>query len=169
MTRITVPRVRLFIGTFLLLSLSVASPACLSGRSKTLYYGRVIVPKSQEFRWSDGGLPQVFDPAFAAAPPDTDVVRALFEGLTDYDPNTLKATPGVAERWESSDDGRVWTFFLRSDARWSTGEPVTAADFVASWERTLRLGDLAPHTDLLNDIVGARAYAGSVKAVQATT
>jgi oligopeptide transport system substrate-binding protein len=155
------------LAAWLLLSFSLVTPGCLSGTGSGRYYGRIVVPRDQRLRWSDGGLPQVFDPAFAAAPPDTDVVRALFEGLTDYDPRTLKPTPGVAERWESSEDARVWTFYLRDDARWSTGEPVTAADFVRSWERTLRLGDLAPHTELFSNIVGARAYVGSVKAAQA--
>ena len=120
-----------------------------------MYYGKVVTPKSQEFRWSNGGLPQTFDPAFAAAPPDTDAVRALFEGLTDYDPRTLAAVPGVATRWESSNDGRVWTFYLRDNARWSNGEKVTASDFVRSWERTLKIGPLAPHTELLENIEGA--------------
>ena len=78
----------------------------------------------------DGGLPQTFDPAFAAAPPDTDLVRAIFEGLTDYDPQTLAPVPAVATRWESPDEGRTWTFHLRDDARWSNGEAVTAKDFV---------------------------------------
>ena len=158
---------RVILAAGLLLLLALVIPGCLSGDSSSPYYGRVIVPREQNFRWSDGGLPQVFDPAFAAAPPDTDVVRALFEGLTDYDPRTLKPIPGVAERWESSDDGRIWTFYLRGNARWSSGEPVTAGDFVRSWERTLRLGDLAPHTELLSNIVGARAYVGSVKAARA--
>ena len=66
------------------------------------YYGRVVAPSAQEFNWSDGGLPQTFDPAFAAAPPDTDLVRAIFEGLTDYDPQTLAPIPAVATRWEPS-------------------------------------------------------------------
>jgi oligopeptide transport system substrate-binding protein len=116
-----------------------------------------VVPQSQQFRWSDGGLPQTFDPAFAAAPPDTDAVRAIFEGLTEYDPKTLAAVPGVAKRWESTEDGRVWTFYLRNDARWSNGEPVTAQDFVRSWQRTVRIGQLSPHTELLTNIVGAPA------------
>lgn len=123
------------------------------------YYGKVTTPRAQEFRWSDGGLPQTFDPAFAAAPPDTDAVRALFEGLTDYDPQTLAPVPGVATRWESSHDGRVWTFYLRDNARWSNGEKVTAEDFVRSWQRTLKIGPLAPHTELLSNIEGATAPA----------
>src|SRR5215510_2903598 len=104
------------------------------------YYGKVVVPRAQQFRWSEGGLPQTLVPAFAAAPPDTDAVRALVEGLTDYDPRTLAPIPAVATRWESSGDGRVWTFYLRDNARWSNGEKVTAQDFVRSWERTLKIG-----------------------------
>ena len=121
------------------------------------YYSRVAVPSTQEFRWSDGGLPQTFDPAFAAAPPDTDLVRAIFEGLTDYDARTLAPVPAVALRWEPSNGGRVWTFYLRQDARWSNGESVIANDFVRSWQRTLKIGDLAPHTDLLDNIEGTAA------------
>lgn len=121
------------------------------------YYGTIVPPRAQELRWSDGGLPQTFDPAFAAAPPDTDAVRALFEGLTDYDPQTLAPIPAVATRWESSHDGRVWTFYLRDNARWSNGEKVTAGDFVRSWQRTLKIGPLAPHTELLANIEGAVA------------
>ena len=128
---------------------------CFSTVEPSTYYGKVVTPKAQEFRWSNGGLPQTFDPAFAAAPPDTDAVRALFEGLTDYDPRTLAPVPGVATRWESSNDNRVWTFYLRDNARWSNGDKVTAGDFVRSWERTLKIGPLAPHTELLANIEGA--------------
>jgi len=131
---------------------------CFNEQPST-YYGKSVPPRAQELRWSDGGLPQTFDPAFAAAPPDTDAVRALFEGLTDYDPQTLAPVPGVATRWESSHDGRVWTFYLRDDARWSNGEKVTAQDFVRSWQRTLKIGALAPHTELLANIEGASARA----------
>jgi ABC-type oligopeptide transport system substrate-binding subunit len=118
------------------------------------YYGRAVAPRSQEFRWSDGGVPQVFDPALAAAAPDTDVVRAMFEGLTEYDPKTLAPVPAVAARWESSADNLEWTFHLRRDARWSNGEAVTAHDFVRSWQRTLQFGERAPHVRLLKNIRG---------------
>jgi len=138
-----------------LLVLAVTLAGCISRNDPSTYYGKVVVPKAQEFRWSDGGLPQTFDPAFAAAPPDTDAVRALFEGLTEYDPKTLAPVPAVATRWESSSDARVWTFYLREDAKWSNGEPVTAGDFVRSWERTSRIGPLAPHTELLSNIEGS--------------
>jgi ABC-type oligopeptide transport system substrate-binding subunit len=82
-------------------------------------------------------------------------VRALYEGLTEYDPQTLAPVAGVAARWESSADKRAWTFYLRHDARWSDGAPVTAQDFVRSWRRSLHLGERAPHVSLLANIVGA--------------
>ena len=141
--------------SLVLLSLTLSHASCFLDEKLDQYYGRIVVPRSQEFHWSDGGLPQTFDPAFAAAPPDTDLVRAIFEGLTDYDPRSLTPVPAVATRWEASNGGRVWTFYLRDDARWSNGETVTASDFVRSWRRTMRIGDLAPHTELLANIRGA--------------
>ncbi|MCA1555330.1 MAG: peptide ABC transporter substrate-binding protein, partial [Acidobacteria bacterium] len=133
-----------------------ASGGCFSSDEGEPFYGRVKVPGGQEFRWSDGGMPQVFDPALAAAPPDTDVVRAMFEGLTEYAPQTLSPISGVAIRWESAADDREWTFHLRHDARWSNGEPVTAHDFVRSWQRTIQLGERAPHAKLLANLEGAQ-------------
>ena len=152
----------------LLLALMLSHAGCFLEEKLEPYYGRVVVPRSQEFHWSDGGLPQTFDPAFAAAPPDTDLVRAIFEGLTDYDPRTLTPVPAVATRWEPSSDGRVWTFYLRDDAHWSNGETVTASDFVRSWRRTMRIGDLAPHTDLLANIEGANIETPAPVAAQRT-
>ena len=149
-------RHRSLITFLLLLSVLMLDVGCFFKTDPGAFYGRIAAPRVQEFRWSDGGLPQVFDPAFAAAPPDTDAVRALFEGLTDYDPQTLKPVPAVALRWESANDERTWTFYLRDNAQWSNGAPVTAQDFVRSWKRTVKLGELAPHTELLGNIVGAR-------------
>lgn len=148
-------RTRVWLAAMLLLSVMLGHAGCFLNATVEPYYGRVVVPRAQEFRWSDGGLPQTFDPAFAAAPPDTDLVRAIFEGLTDYDAQTLKPVPGVATRWEPSNGGRVWTFYLRADARWTNGETVTANDFVRSWQRTIKIGDLSPHTELLTNIEGA--------------
>src|SRR5664279_1201285 len=82
------------------------------------FYAETAPPPKQEFRWSNGKAPASFDPARAAAAPETDVVRALFEGLTEIDAQTLKEIPAAADRWTSSDDLRVWTFHLRKDARW---------------------------------------------------
>ncbi|MFI4896472.1 MAG: ABC transporter substrate-binding protein, partial [Phycisphaerales bacterium JB059] len=66
--------------------------------------------------------------------PDLRAARMFFEGLTANDVFTwgYDVVPGVAERWEISEDGRTYTFHLREDARWSNGEPVVAGDFVFS-------------------------------------
>lgn len=146
-------RSKVWLASILICCLLVTS--CFLDPKVEPYYGQVSPRKVQEFHWSNGGLPQTFDPAFAAAPPDTDLIRAIFEGLTEYDAKTLTPIPAVASRWEPSNGGREWTFYLREDARWSNGEPVTAGDFVRSWRRIKRIGDLAPHTNLLANIAGA--------------
>src|SRR5205085_8435541 len=137
----------------------VVSSCFKGGDGGEQFYGKVVVPGAQEFRWSDGGLPTAFDPARAAARPEPDALRALFEGLTDYEPGTLRPVPAVASRWESDGEGLRWTFHLRPDARWSNGDAVTAQDFVRSWQRALRMGERAPHSKLLSNIEGAQSVA----------
>src|SRR5689334_19358267 len=70
------------------------------------------------------------DPQLIAGHPESRVIRALFEGLVDWHPKTLEPIPGVAERWEISSDGHVYTFHLRPSACWSDGSPTTANDFL---------------------------------------
>lgn len=109
-----------------------------------------------EFRWTNGKMPKSFDPALASAPPETDLVRALFEGLTETDPKTLAEVPGVAERWTASEDLKTWTFYLRPDAKWSNGNSIVAGDFVRSWTRVAKMGKDSPHGDLLSNIQGIK-------------
>ena len=77
-----------------------------------------------------GSEPQYLDPHLASSVSAHNVIIALIEGLVSEDPKTLKPVPGVAEKWEVSDDGLVYTFHLRKNAKWSNGDPVTAQDFV---------------------------------------
>lgn len=84
----------------------------------------------------NGSEPETLDPALITGQPEGRLANALFEGLTSFDA-TGQPVPGVAERWEISDDKRTYTFHLRRDARWSNGELVTARDFLRSWQRTL--------------------------------
>jgi len=118
------------------------------------FYSQSAPPPRQEFRWSNGKAPKSLDPAKAAAAPETDIVRAVFEGLTDLDAKSLREIPGVAERWKPSPDHKTWTFFLRKDARWSNGEQVTAGDFVRSWRRLADMRDKAANSYLFKNIVG---------------
>jgi len=119
------------------------------------YLSETQPPPKQEFRWANGGMPKNLDPARAFAAPETDVVRAIYEGLTEVDSKTLEAIPGVAEKWSVSDDGKTWTFTLRDDAQWSNGRAVTANDFVRSWNRLLDLGDRTAHRHLLDNFAVA--------------
>ncbi|MGP2482941.1 peptide ABC transporter substrate-binding protein [Pantoea eucalypti] len=77
--------------------------------------------------------PASLDPLKAVGLPEIQVIRDLFEGLTNQDAQG-KIVPGVAQSWSSSDN-KTWVFALRNNARWSNGEPVTAQDFVYSWQR----------------------------------
>jgi oligopeptide transport system substrate-binding protein len=118
------------------------------------FYGETKPPTKQEFRWSNGKLPTTIDPAFASASPETDVVRAIFDCLTDLNATTLKPQKSLAIDWKSSEDFKTWTFQLRRDAKWSNGESVTAKDFARSWKRLATLGDKVSHRNLLKNIVG---------------
>ncbi|MFE0583702.1 peptide ABC transporter substrate-binding protein [Pantoea vagans] len=77
--------------------------------------------------------PASLDPLKAVGLPEIQVIRDLFEGLTNHDAQG-KIVPGVAQSW-SSNDNKTWVFTLRNNARWSNGDPVTAQDFVYSWQR----------------------------------
>ncbi len=133
------------------------------------FYAQTSPPAKQEFRWSNGRSPKSFDPARASAPPETDIIRALFEGLTNTDAKTLLETPGVAEKWTSADNYKKWTFYLRDDAKWSNGKQVTAQDFVRSWQRLAEMGGQAAHNDLLRNIVGVPVQASDEPETVAAT
>ncbi|MDN8540124.1 ABC transporter substrate-binding protein [Erwinia sp. BC051422] len=77
--------------------------------------------------------PASLDPAKAVGLPEIQVIRDLFEGLTNQNAQG-ESVPGVAIQWQTTDN-KTWIFTLRKDARWSNGDPVTASDFVYSWRR----------------------------------
>ena len=126
------------------------------------YLSATTPPERQELRWSNGKLPRSFDPARAAAAPESDIVCALYEGLTEIDIATLNPVPAAAEKWTVSDEGRTWTFQLRKDAKWSNGKRVTADEFASSWRRAAALRG-APHPELFENIVGLAPKPQAVK------
>ena len=141
---------------FAVILTAALSLACTQLRSPEpeQYFSREQPPVPRELRWTNGKLPKTVDPALAAAAPDIDVSRAIFEGLTDLDPVTLEPIPAIAESWVPENDYRTWTFTIREGAKWSNGTNVTATDFVRSWRRVAELGEKAPHRDLMANIVG---------------
>lgn len=78
----------------------------------------------------------------------------LFQGLTTYGPKG-EVSPGAAEKWTVSDDGKTYTFTIRANAKWSNGEPLTAGDFVYSWLRALDPKTESPYAYFLDKIKGA--------------
>jgi oligopeptide transport system substrate-binding protein len=88
------------------------------------------------FYVNNGTEPEYLDPGKAHDSASTTLVEHLFEGLVSMGPEG-QLVPGVALRWEQSDDNRLYRFHLRDDARWSDGRPVTAHDFEYAWKRVL--------------------------------
>jgi oligopeptide transport system substrate-binding protein len=81
--------------------------------------------------------PESLDPAVIVAQADARIVLGIFEGLTRFNAVDAHAEPALASSWEISPDGKIYTFHLRTNLLWSTGEPITSADVVYSWIRAL--------------------------------
>jgi oligopeptide transport system substrate-binding protein len=82
--------------------------------------------------------PDSLDPTIIVSQPDMRIVRGMFEGVVRLDPKTAQPIPGLAKSWDISPDGKTYTFHLRTNLVWSTGEPITADDVVYSWIRALK-------------------------------
>ncbi len=102
--------------------------------------------------------PRTLDPLLATDVVGFDVLEDLFEGLVTLDEggNTV---PGVAASWQTSADGKTWTFHLRENARWSNGQPVTADDFVYAWRREVNPATGSEYAQALGPIQNAMAIA----------
>ena len=96
---------------------------------------------------NNGSEVQSLDPHKIEGVPESNINRDLFEGLlvSDLDGHPVA---GVAEKWDNK-DFKVWTFHLRKDAKWSDGTPVTAQDFVYSWQRLADPKTASPYASYL--------------------
>ncbi len=144
-----------FIAVLTLLALCSGCSRSESNADKALREGVLLI--------GNGTEPEDLDPHITTGMPEYRLTSALFEGLTVYAPEDLTVIPGVAERWEISDDSCTYTFYLRRDARWSNGDPITAHDFVYSWRRVLspKLGNR--YTYLYEPIRHATAFHAGTK------
>ncbi|MEN9677512.1 MAG: ABC-type oligopeptide transport system, periplasmic component [Verrucomicrobiota bacterium] len=100
---------------------------------------------------------ETIDPHVLTGLPDGRVTGAMFEGLTRYDPETGRAIPGLAHSWDISPDGRVYTFHLRTNAAFSTGEPIRADDVVWSWQRAADPTTAADYSGFFFYVEGGQA------------
>ncbi len=107
----------------------------------------------------NGEEPQTLDPHLGEGVPTTNIVIDLFEGLTTTSPDG-RIVPGAANRWDISRDGLTYTFYLDPNGRWSNGDPVTAHDFVWSWQRVVAPETAATYARMLAPVVNAEAILG---------
>lgn len=114
--------------------------------------------EKQILHMGNGTEPAEVDPHTTTGLPEYHLQMALFEGLVTKHPKTLEIVPAVAQSWIISEDGLVYTFHLRSEAKWSNGEPLVAQDFVLSWQRALSAALGNQYASMLYSIKNAEAY-----------
>ena len=142
---------------FIFLSILLATCVTLTGcgSSET---NVVAGNKSGTLYWGNGTEPQSLDPQIATGVPEHHVISAVMEGLVLKDRKTLEPRPGVAKTWDISNDGRVYTFYLRENAKWSNGDAHTAHDYVWSWWRALQTTLGNQYAYMLFPIKNAKRY-----------
>ena len=91
------------------------------------------------------------DPQQATDGTSFEVIADYTDGLMQMDADG-QAVPAIAESYDLSDDGLTYTFHLRTDAKWSNGTPVTAADFVFGWQRAVDPDVASEYAYMLSDI-----------------
>ncbi len=106
----------------------------------------------------NGPEPSSLDPLLVTGVEELRAVLPLFEGLTRPNAVSSRPEPGLADRWTMSPDGRTYTFHLRTNAAWSTGEPITSADVLYSWHRILEPTNACQYANLLFPVRGAEDF-----------
>jgi oligopeptide transport system substrate-binding protein len=117
----------LALAAFLFLGLSLT--ACGAQRRPPCPAGEFCL------EYGNTGDPTTLDPQLAEVNNELAILRELFDGLFT-DTADGSPTPALAQSWQVSPNGRVWTFHMRASS-WSDGVPVTANDFVYAYRRML--------------------------------
>ena len=107
-------------------------------------------------RRGNGPEADTLDPQRARTDAAFNILRDLFEGLTAVGPDG-SAVPAAAESWTISADGLEYTFRLRENLRWSNGDPLHAADFVAGLRRLVEPATASPYAQVLEPVQNAAA------------
>lgn len=147
-----------FVAGLAIASLLFSAISCRIVATPGEFYGSTTPPKQNILRYINGDEPESLDPAVSSGQPEARIYMALYEGLVEYDPKSLKAIPAIAERWDTNDDSSEFTFHLRKNARWSNGEPIKAQDFVYSIRRGLDPVLASKNAYLAYYITYAQAY-----------
>lgn len=142
----------------LLVTCMMLTASCSKKEEKKVDVKEGDMAAEQVFTFSNGTEPETLDPHKGTGIPEGNIAYGLFEGLVTLDHETLDYLPGVAERWEISEDGLTYTFHLRRNAKWSNGDTVDARDFAYSYERAVRPETAAEYANMLWYIKGAKSY-----------
>lgn len=146
--------------------------ACLFTVIAVIWAARMDNIPPAHFAFQNGADPKTIDPHRATGQPEGRIIFELFEGLYRMlpegprDPENglqpLTPQPGMADRYEVSDDGKQYTFYLRENAKWSDGSKVTAYDFAWSWQRMLHPATACEYGYLINEVALANEYHNAI-------
>lgn len=158
-------------GFFPMLARRWLSPLLFAALVGSLAHATTVEPQPvlaerQTLVKGNGAEPESLDPALVRSGfPEEAILVDLFEGLVSED-GQGNIVPAQAIRWEVSEDGLEWRFFLRPQLKWSNGEPLVAADFVYAWRRLLDPAIGSPSAGLLLSTAiknGQSIYAGALE------
>ena len=142
---------------FLLAALAVLLATGCGRKAPAAANSPAATPARKVLHYGNASEPQDIDPHMVTGVPEHHLITTFSEGLVSEDPQT-NVVPGVAEKWEISADGLVYTFHFRANAKWSNGDPVTAMDFVQSYQRELTPAIGSQYSYMLWLVVGAQDY-----------
>ena len=161
MTARKTARLLTFVVAFALLSAACGPPV-----QKNEFFGKLEPPPGQTLRYITGSEPESLDPQMSSGQPEARIDVALYEGLVEYHPKTMEPIPGVAESWKTNGNATEFTFFLRKNARFSNGDPITARDFAYTIRRGLK-PELASRVAFLAwEIKNAEAFSNGASFVR---
>lgn len=110
-----------------------------------LFGAASAAPNDQTIIANLGSQPETLDPQMNSASDGSNYIKHLFEGLMRYEWDGSGVGLGAAESYEVSEDGLVWTFKIREDAKWSDGKDLTAQDFEYTMKRLVNPETAAPY------------------------
>ncbi len=118
--------------------------------------GAEAVAERHTLRRGNGPEPDTLDPQRARTDAAFNILRDLFEGLTSVGPDG-EPRPAAAESWQVSEDGLEYTFRLREGLRWSSGDALVAADYVAGMRRLVDPATASPYAQVFDPVLNAAA------------
>ena len=130
------------------------------GSSGGGYFGTTERPgkSPHTFYVNNNSEAEYLDPGLTSESAGTTLVNDLFEGLAVLHPDDQRPTQAVATHWDQTEDNAHFRFYLREEAKWSDGKPLTAHDFVWSWQRVLTAATGARTATLMYPIKNGKLF-----------